>query len=79
MGFRGAYDIQNFLVLVSWGLLLIDVNMHYAKFTLWTPKLQTLAKSLCVTHNNKMMIHLVWSIIVPKLFEIPGKKTWKDL
>ena len=32
-----------------WSLLagvLIAVNMHYAKFTLWTPKLQTLAKTL---------------------------------
>ena len=37
-----AYDIQNFLVLVSRGLRIIAVNMHYAKFTLWTTKLQTL-------------------------------------
>ena len=36
-------NIQNFLVLVSRGLSLIAVNMHYAKFTLWTPKLQILA------------------------------------
>ena len=38
--------IQTFLVLVSRGLCLIAVNMHYAKFTLWTPKLQILAKTL---------------------------------
>ena len=40
----GAYDIQNFLVLVSRDLHLIAVKMHYTKFTLWTPKLQILAK-----------------------------------
>ena len=33
MGFRGAYDIQNFLVLVSRGLRLIAVNMYYVKVT----------------------------------------------
>ena len=27
-------------------LHLIAVNMHYTKFTLWTPKLQILAKTL---------------------------------
>ena len=43
-----AYDIQNVLVLVGRGLRLIAVNMHYAKFTLWTPKLQILAKTLHV-------------------------------
>ena len=42
----GAYDIQHFLVLVSRGLRLIAVNMHYTKFTLWTTKLQNLAKTL---------------------------------
>ena len=42
----GAYDIQHFLVLVSRDLLLIALYMHYAKFTLWTPKLQILAKTL---------------------------------
>ena len=35
-----------FKFLWSRGLRLIAVNMHYAKFTLWTPKLQILAKTL---------------------------------
>ena len=42
----GAKNIQNILVLVSRGLRLIGVNMHYTKFTLWSPKLQILAKTL---------------------------------
>ena len=42
----GAYDIQTFLVLVSRDLRLVAVNMHNAKFTPWTPKLQILAKTL---------------------------------
>ena len=42
----GAYDIQNVVVLVSRGLCLIAVNTHYTKFTLWTPKLQILAKGV---------------------------------
>ena len=41
-----AYDIQTFLVLVSRSLCLIAMNMHYTKFTLWTPKSQILAKTL---------------------------------
>ena len=39
-------NIQNFLVLVSRGLRLIAMNMHYVKCTLLTPKLQILAKTL---------------------------------
>ena len=44
--FPGLIIFQNVLVLVSRGFRLIAVNMHYAKFTLWTPKLQILAKTL---------------------------------
>ena len=47
----GAYDIQNVLVLVSRGLRLIAVNMHYAKFTPWTPKLRQLFKLSKFAHN----------------------------
>ena len=46
--FPVLYDIQNFPVLVSKGLRFVAVNMHYAKFTLWTHKLQILAKTLVV-------------------------------
>ena len=43
MCFRASdTGIQHFLVLVSRGLHFVAVNMHYAKFTLWTPKLQIL-------------------------------------
>ena len=49
----GAYDIQNFPVLASRDLRLIAVNIHYAKVTLWTPKLQILAKTLIFSEGSR--------------------------
>ena len=58
--FPGLTDVQNVLVLVSRGLRLLAVNMHYAKCTLWTPKLQILAKTLFLFGTSKdLLINLL--------------------
>ena len=74
--FSGAYDIQNVLVLVSRGLRLIAWNMHYAKFTLWTPKLQILAQTLIIvdwvtkTSNKILLSHTDPNFLLIKLIEL---------
>ena len=49
----GTYE--NFLALVSRSLCHLAMNVHYTKFTIWTPKLQILAKTLL----GRTLIYLI--------------------
>ena len=57
--FPGLTIFKIFWSLVCMDSRFIAVNMHYAKFTLWTPKLQILAKSLrpCPQHTFGFCSH----------------------
>ena len=60
--FAGLTIFKIFWSFLARGLRLIAVNMHYAKFALWTPKLQTLAKTLaqCYEANLWLSVFSIW-------------------
>ena len=56
--FAGLTIFKIFWSFLARGLRLIAVNMHYAKFALWTPKLLILAKTLYSTVLLYVHVHV---------------------